>query len=128
MATTKSTTTTTTKKRKTTSGTKINVKADLLKIGGSLIAAILVAGGTKIKNDWNRKQELKSELKDCEAIVKGFEANSDIMDATRLELLRKRANQLFNTRLSESMRMRVNNLLERIRVLEETTKKKKEGE
>ena len=48
------------------------------------------------------------------------------MDATRLELLRKRANQLFNTRLSESMRMRVNNLLERIRVLEETTKKKKE--
>ena len=77
MATTKSTTTTTTRKRKTTAGTKINVKADLLKIGGSLIAAILVAGGTKIKNDWDRKQELKSELKSQKAKVKQAYENDD---------------------------------------------------
>lgn len=59
-------------------------------------------------------------------VVKGFELNSSIMDKTKLEMIKKRVNHIFNLRLSESMRRKVNDLLERIRVLEKKNNDEKE--
>lgn len=113
---------TTTKKKSSSSSSKNKViegvKKGLIEVGASLLVALVATAGQKIKDDWEKKKDIKEELKDCELVVKGFELNSSIMDKVKLEMIKKRINHIFNLRLSESMRIKVNDLLERIRVLE----------
>lgn len=110
----------TTTKKKSSSKNKVieGVKKGLIEVGASLLVALVATAGQKIKDDWEKKKDIKEELKDCELVVKGFELNSSIMDKAKLEMIKKRVNHIFNLRLSESMRRKVNDLLERIRVLE----------
>ena len=118
--TTKKKATTTKKKSSSSSKNKVieGVKKGLIEVGASLLVALVATAGQKIKDDWEKKKDIKEELKDCELVVKGFELNSSIMDRVKLEMIKKRINHIFNLRLSESMRIKVNDLLERIRVLE----------
>lgn len=118
--TTKKKATTTKKKSSSSSKNKVieGVKKGLIEVGASLLVALVATAGQKIKDDWKKKKDIKEELKDCELVVKGFELNSSIMDKVKLEMIKKRINHIFNLRLSESMRIKVNDLLERIRVLE----------
>ena len=118
--TTKKKATTTKKKSSSSSKNKVieGVKKGLIEVGASLLVALVATAGQKIKDDWEKKKDIKEELKDCELVVKGFELNSSIIDKVKLEMIKKRINHIFNLRLSESMRIKVNDLLERIRVLE----------
>lgn len=88
---------TTTKKKSSSSKNRVieGVKKGLIEVGASLLVALVATAGQKIKDDWEKKKDIKEELKDCELVVKGFELNSSIMDKVKLEMIKKRVNHIF---------------------------------
>ena len=88
---------TTTKKKSSSGKNRVieGVKKGLIEVGASLLVALVATAGQKIKDDWEKKKDIKEELKDCELVVKGFELNSSIMDKVKLEMIKKRVNHIF---------------------------------